>query len=112
MKTYFNQSIIALALSLAVAGWSNPSFAGGYHQAINYSDLNIDRPGDVAVLYARIQRAARTVCRLSMSATWDSSQITHYHQCLQATIDKAVQGVDNDALSALHQGQMGRIAKR
>ena len=112
MKTYLNQLIIALTLSLAIAGWSNPSLAGGYHQAVNYSDLNLDRPGDVAVLYARIQGAARTVCKISMSATWDYSLITHYHQCVQATVDKAVRGVDNDALTALHQGWMEKVAKR
>ena len=112
MKIYCNRLIIALTLSLVITGWSSPSLAGGYHQAVNYSDLNLDRPGDVAVLYARIQGAARTVCKISMSATWDNSLITHYRQCIQATVDKAVHGVNNDALTALHQGRMEGVAKR
>ena len=110
MKTYFNQSVIVLILSLAITGWSNPSFAGQYRRKVNYADLNLDQPGDVAVLYARIQKAARLVCRRDM-ARWDEFVMTHYQQCLQMTVDKAVHDVNQDALTALHRGQMGSIAK-
>ena len=111
MKTYLNQSVIALILSLAITGWSNPSFAGQYHRKINYTDLNLDQPGDVAILYARIQRAARLVCRRER-ARWDEFVMTHYQQCLQMTVDKAVHDVNLDALTALHRGQMESVVKR
>lgn len=112
MKTFLKQAVIVLTLAIALSGWSSPSLAEGYHQEVNYSDLNLDQPGDVAVLYKRIQGAARTVCKLDTATTWDGSLMTHYIQCIQAAVDKAVHGVDNDALTALHQGRMEKVAKR
>lgn len=112
MKTYLKQSIIAMTLSIALAGLSNPSLAGGYHQSVKYSDLNLEQSGDVAVLYERIQDAARTVCQLDQSASWDGSLITHYQRCIRIVIDKAVHDVNNEALTTLHQGQHENVAKR
>jgi UrcA family protein len=111
MKTHLKRSVIVMALSIALLGLSSPSFAGGYHRAVNYSDLNLDQPGDVAVMYERIQDAAKTVCRLDKSS-WDGRVITHYRKCIQTVVDKAVHDVNHDTLTALHQGQNESAAKR
>ena len=79
---------------------------------VNYSDLNLEQPKDVAVLYERIQYAARLVCK-DVTATW----IWGYHRknfnrCFQGVVNTAVMRIDNTTLTALHQGQSESVAKR
>ena len=110
MKTYLKRPVITLTMCMALAALSCPSFAGKYFEKVNYADLNLEQPGDVAVLYERIQDAARAVCK-------DDTLIWGYHRkalnrCIQRTVDLAVVRVDNTALTALHQGRSESVAKR
>ena len=111
MKTYFNQSIIALALALALAGLSNPCFAESNVKWVKFSDLNLDKPGDVVVLYKRIQKAATDVCVGNLPYTW----VIHrkaFNRCFQRTVDKAVMKIDNPALTSYHLDRNQNVAKR
>ena len=110
MKTYFNQSIIAVALSVVLAGLSTPVFAERSFVEVNFADLNLAQPSDVAALYERIQVAARQVCK-------DDTAIWGYHRrafnrCFERTMDKAVIRIDNPALTSLHLEGNQSVVKR
>ena len=111
MKTYFKQSIIVLVLSLACMGWSNPSFAGSDIKWVKFSDLNLDKPGDVTVLYKRIQKAATDVCIGDMPYTWGYHRRA-FNRCFRRTMDKAVMKVDNPALTSYHLDRNQNVVKR
>ena len=111
MKKYINHSVIAVTLSLALAGLSNPAVADSNVKWVNFADLNLDQPGDVAVLYKRIQKAATRACIGDMPYTW----VTHskaFNTCFQRTMDKAVMRVDNPALTSLHLDRNQDVVKR
>jgi UrcA family protein len=111
MKTNFKQSAVVFTLSAILMGLNSPSIAGGSGKKVHYSDINLDQSGDVAVLYKRIRDASRMVCK-DDEAPWDASRQRHYKRCLQGTVNKAVQDVNHNALTVLHQGQNEGVAKR
>ena len=110
MNSYLNKLVVITILSIALTGLSCPSIAGQFLKRVNYSNLNLDRPGDVTVLYERIQDAARLVCK-DDTATWGFHRKA-FNRCFERTMDKAVMRVGNGALTALHQGQIESVAKR
>jgi len=110
MRTYLKQSVITITLATALSGLSSPSFAGGFFKKINYADLNLDQPGDVTVLYGRIQDAAGLVCK-DKTAIWGYHRKS-FNRCFEQTMDKAVMRIDNTALTLLHRGQNESVAKR
>ena len=110
MKTYYKHSIQAVILSTVLLATSNISLAGGYYKKIGYSDLNLEQPADVGVLYERIKSAAHVVCT-------DSTAIWGYHRksfnrCFKKTVDKAVESINNSVLTKLHRGHEQAVAKR
>ena len=111
MKTLFEQSVIAVAISIALLGTSSLTFADGYSKKISYADLDLNQSSDVAVLYERIQAAARKVCKES-SAPHDGHHRRNYERCYQGAVDLAVKEVSHFALAALHEGNSGSIAGR
>lgn len=112
MKTLIGKSLITLTLTIALAGVSSPSFGGQPSKKVNFSDLNLERPADVAILYQRIQEAARKVCE-KKSTPWEMYQDKVIEECIQVTVDAAVKDVDYFALTALHKGRSrGDVAGR
>jgi UrcA family protein len=73
---------------------------------VRYTDLNLERPADVARLYGRIRVAAQSICGardLELSGWVDSN----WQRCVDAAVAQAVARVDRPALSAYHQRQLG-----
>lgn len=111
MRILLGKYVIAMTLTSALLGVTVPSLAEETGKTVSYADLDLNNPDDVAVIYERIQDAARMVCRDS-SAPWDGQRTKHFNQCLQDTVDAAVQDVDNFQLTALHQQVREDIAGR
>lgn len=111
MKTYIYQSVIALTLFLALAGFSHPCVAASDVKWVNFADLNLNKPGDVAVLYKRIQKAAKDVCIGDWPSTWVYNRRA-FKRCFKLTVDKAVMRIDNTALTAMHLNQSKSVAGR
>lgn len=66
---------------------------------VRFADLDLSRPDDVAVLYARLRRAAHIVCEpLPSNAPDDSRQ---YQSCIDTAITDAVRRVNRPLLSEL-----------
>ena len=110
MKTNLKQSLIAVALMVIFSGFSNPSLAGGFSKKIGYSDLDLEQPADVAVLYERIKHAAKIVCT-DKTAIWGYHR-RNFNRCYQRVVNKAVTSMDNNMLTTLHPGQENRVAKQ
>jgi UrcA family protein len=73
---------------------------------VRYTDLNLERPADVARLYGRIRVAAQSICGapdVDLSNWVD----TAWQRCVDDAIGRAVARVDRPALSAYHQRQLG-----
>jgi UrcA family protein len=93
---------VALAISLgsAVAYADSPPAVGFPHSSVvRYQDLNLDRPQDVAKLYARITLAADKLCG-PRSLTGSYVKSADYASCFTDTVAQAVARVDKPALSA------------
>jgi UrcA family protein len=78
--------------------------------SVRYTDLNLDRPADVAVLYHRIAIAADDACAPRV-LTGSHQPVPSYQRCVTAAITQAVARVDRPALSAYHQHQLGLAAQ-
>jgi UrcA family protein len=74
---------------------------------VRYDDLNLSSQSGVAHLYARISRAARSVCRDPGAATWAEVR-RKVRGCKAAAIDAAVKKVNNRILTAMHEKQSNR----
>ena len=73
---------------------------------VRFTDLDLNRPADVAQLYHRIRNAAQSACgaRDLELTNWDDPD---WHRCVYVAIGQAVAQVDRPALTAYHQRQLG-----
>jgi UrcA family protein len=73
---------------------------------VRFSDLNLDRPADVARLYHRIRVTAQGICgeRDLVLSSWPNPA---WERCVNDAVTQAVSRVDRPALSAYHQRQLG-----
>jgi UrcA family protein len=91
-------SIISLVCGAAHA--DSPSAVGFPHSSlVHYSDLNLNRPRDVARLYARITLAADKLCG-PRSLTGSYYKRADYESCYSDAVAQAVARVDQPSLSA------------
>jgi UrcA family protein len=84
----------------------------GFHpsKTVLAADLDAAKPEDVQTLYDRIRSAARIVCRREYSAAWDLKRIFHRQQCFERAVDQTVAEVGVPQLTALHRGEIERVA--
>ena len=104
MKTLIGKTLVTITLMVGLAGVTIPTFAAQPSKTVNFSDLNLEKPADVAILYQRIQQAARRVCE-KKSTPWEMYQDKVIEECIKVTVDAAVKDVDYFALTAMHKGQ-------
>lgn len=105
------------ALALVFSGYASAKGHGSHasdnidpyvkRTEVAYSDLDLRHLADATQLYSRIERAARSVCRLEHGPS--ASAYQRELQCTQKSVEDAVQRVSNSNLTAVHQA---RSAKR
>ena len=86
-------ALCTVQLTAQAAGDGLPS------KRVSYADLDISKPPGAKVLYGRIVRAAREVCRSNGYESLGAAQLTNH--CVDFAIDNAVKDVGSPALSAL-----------
>jgi UrcA family protein len=86
-------ALCALQLTAQAADDGLPS------KRVSYADLDISKPAGAKVLYGRIVRAAKEVCRSNGYESLGALQLTN--RCVDFAIDNAVKVVGSPALSAL-----------
>jgi UrcA family protein len=112
MNTSINRSLISfgrgLVLVLAAGSALGVTCAGTAHAAdvpsisVSYKDLDLTRPADAQVLYARLQRAARAACD-TIETGPALQRRAAFERCYSAALASAVQQVNAPQVLALHQ---------
>jgi UrcA family protein len=98
----------AVAL-LTLLGAARSAMASGYEedgvarQRVVYTDLNLDRTGDAARLYARLERAADHVCYADLSPYTEINIARR--ACARHALEDAVARVANPNLTAVHEAR-------
>jgi UrcA family protein len=125
-RTLFRRASIG-ALALAALGAAVPALQAAVvtqgdatellpQRSISLRGLDLRRPADVAVLYARIRRAAQEVCGdpVSGSHLYSTGQMA----CIARSVEAAVASINRDELTAYHhlgsrqdRGGMGEHSK-
>ena len=75
---------------------------------VQYADLDLSHQAGVDRLYARIRRAAQTVC--SPFEGRGAEQNQRWTQCVDASTARAVADVHKPAVAALHAAKTGKKA--
>ena len=105
-------SIAASALVALPAAYAADSSIDAVHGRIvvHLGDLNLDRPGDVAVMYRRINAAAEQVChQRALNGSYVISP--SYDHCVTDTVEKVVAGINREPLTSFsRQRQTVRVA--
>lgn len=79
-------------------------------QAVSYADLDLSSQQDAKILYKRLQRASRHVCREFDGR--DLSRLRLRQACYAEALSSAVENVDHTVLTALHADKQIRLAGR
>ena len=90
--------IAALGLSSQLAHAAPPEYV--HFTDVHFADLDLTRSQGAAVLYQRLEGAARTVCA-SLDARDLASQM-RFKGCVETAIGTAVAKVDRPALTAYY----------
>lgn len=98
---YGTALVLLLGVGTAVSHAAAADSAIHQSMSVRYSDLSLDRPGDVKTLYRRIEAAADQVCG-PREMTGSHLAAPSYLQCHHAAVKQAVQAVANPALSAYY----------
>jgi UrcA family protein len=100
--------VALLALASAAAS-SNPNDTDELHSMkVDYADLNVHTLAGAAVLYHRIERAAREVCGPDNELSAPGfSRHGQWKSCRQMAIAAAVAKVNSPWLTAIHDSKTG-----
>jgi UrcA family protein len=100
-----NRPFYWTAILLACVSVASNAFADDQirTETVKFSDLKVDTPAGVEVLYRRIQSAARRVCGYEGASSVYA--YSNWQNCVRPTVDAAVTKVNNPMLTALHTGR-------
>jgi UrcA family protein len=102
----------ALALSLAAA-FALPAHADRIEgvtvssaptMKVSYAELDINKPRGLAVLYSRIEHAAKIVCGVNESRR-ELARTRQAKACYTTAMDDAVRQIDRPTLTAFHRAK-------
>jgi UrcA family protein len=96
-------ALLAASLTANLASASTPD-DGPKQSVVNFSDLDLSRPGDAHRLYSRIKYAARQVCDNNPSS--ELYLLKLYETCMAKAINDAVAQVQSVQVAAIHQADM------
>lgn len=96
-------SAILISFSLSV------SSADAAERTVDASDLDLRKPADAAILYERIELAARMVC-MTDSASWDRQVVRTFNHCKKTVIEDAIARFNQPLLTAVHERTIDKVA--
>jgi len=68
---------------------------------VKYADLDLNRPGDVRILYHRVRLAANESCGIG-EITGSHLKLQSWEECVARAVDETVTHLDRPALTAYH----------
>lgn len=77
--------------------------------AIRFSDLNLNHPGDVAILYGRVRAAANSVCS---AATPNSVLRVLVMSCVVDATERAISRINSPPLTSYYQARKDGFASQ
>ena len=103
--------LTGLAVVACVLGFSGVASAtekaDNLQVIVRYDELNIASPRGAAVLYSRLQKASRQVCKDLDGG--GLSRHVHFQHCVRDTLAKAVADLNRTEVTALHQREVRLI---
>ena len=98
LVTSFMATIVFVALSApAVAS------VGGESIKVSYADLNLEEEDGTLSLYRRLIRASKQACDYrGLKIAGSIDRLTETKQCYRAALSAAVERIDNEMLTKLH----------
>jgi UrcA family protein len=94
-------TIAASSILMMSAAYADDAPADAIHgrTTVHLADLNLERPGDVAVMYERINSAAEQVCRQrALNGSYVISP--RYEHCVSDTVEKVVASINRAPLTS------------
>jgi UrcA family protein len=103
-------SLLAASLqAIGLAAAATDSATAARSIAVDYHDLSLDRPADVARLYQRIRAAADQVCG-PREVTGSRLPARAYQPCVDAAVGHSVTAVASPALRAYYESHSSAAA--
>ena len=101
---YILSIIVVVALGApAIASADAKSQLQGVSVKVSYADLNLEKQAGAKTLYRRLQLAARQACDVgSLLQEGSVRRLTEARQCYSNALSKAVEELDNQFLTQIH----------
>jgi UrcA family protein len=98
LVTSFLATIVFVALGApAVASVGSESIK------VSYADLNLEKEADALSLYRRLKQASKQACDYrGLNIARSIDRITETRQCYQSALAAAVEQIDNEMVTKLH----------
>jgi UrcA family protein len=109
-RNILGAAVAVLSLAAAAAYADTTSVNHSPTQVVRYKDLNLDHPRDVARLFSRISSAADRACGPSSFGGYPKSTV--YQNCYSDAVARAVERVDQPALTAYFERRSSEPAFR
>jgi UrcA family protein len=99
---------LGLGAAGAIAGTPATEFVadGVISYVVRFPDLDLSKTDGAAVLYRRLDQAARVVCEPLQNS--DRVHESRYRACLVQAVDNAVAGIDRPLLWQYHQARTNK----
>ena len=96
--------IVVVALGApAIASADAKSELQGVSVKVSYADLNLEKQEGAKTLYRRLRVAARQACDVgSLRQEGSVRRLTEARQCYSNALSKAVEELDNELLTQIH----------
>jgi len=103
MKYVSAAVVLAVCLNIPASLMAAPHKNGQSNVTVTMSDLNLSSMEGNRALYQRLVTAANEVCgKDQFYVTRNISVLMYAEQCIDETVDNAVETINNPILTALH----------
>jgi UrcA family protein len=99
--SFICRAMLLAVTALATSAHANPPNPFEPSVTVRFADLNLSSPEGNRVLYARIRKAAQTVCGTRYSV-WDHGRVRAWNECFHATVDYTVAQINTPMLTSMH----------
>jgi UrcA family protein len=97
-------AIIVVILSApTIASADGKTGLKGVSVKVSYADLNLEKQGGAKALYRRLQQASKQACDVrGLNVEGSLKQTSEARQCYRDALSAAVEKIDNDLMTQIH----------
>jgi UrcA family protein len=93
--------LVGAAAAMLLTAWQGIALDQPHPVTVKYADLDLNRPGDVRILYHRVRLAADESCGIG-EITGSHLKLKSWQECVARAVDETVAHLDRPALTAYH----------